>query len=152
MPSTESSWILAAPFALALGAAALLAAACGPPPVSAPPDGSASTAPSEGEPPASPTNVASSPPMTSVTSHASGAPTTLPVCALPAPLKSQDTCKSDADCGVSDPCHAHACVAKAKSHPPDKSTMCTQMMDCSSADANPCACFEGVCALVPPAR
>jgi hypothetical protein len=65
-------------------------------------------------------------------------------------VKSQDACTTDADCGVSEPCHAHACVARAKSHPPDKSTICTQMMDCKSADANPCVCFEGVCALVPP--
>ncbi len=71
-------------------------------------------------------------------------------CRLPAPKKSADHCQSDADCGVSDPCHAHACVAKAKAHPPDKSTMCTRMMDCQSADANTCGCLDGVCALIPP--
>ncbi len=68
-------------------------------------------------------------------------------CKLSSPVKSADRCATDEDCGVSDPCHAHGCVAKARSHPPDKSTMCTRMMDCRSADANACGCLDGVCAL-----
>jgi len=75
---------------------------------------------------------------------------TIPECRLPAPHKSGDACKTDADCGVSDPCHAHECVGKSRSRPPDAQTICTQIMDCHSADRNPCVCLEGVCALVPP--
>jgi len=134
-----------------LGAAAVLAAAaCGEPkPATQPPNGSdtpepassgaASAAPSATEPgPATPTPAA--------TADASAMPIG---CRLPAPKRSDDACKTDADCGVSDPCHAHACVAKAKSHPPDKSTVCTRQMDCFSADANPCGCLDGMCALIP---
>jgi hypothetical protein len=71
-------------------------------------------------------------------------------CHLPAAKKSADACKSDADCGPSDPCHAQACVAKAKSKPKTPDTMCTMMMSCDTADANRCGCFEGRCALIPP--
>ena len=65
-------------------------------------------------------------------------------------MKSGDACKIDADCDVASPCHAHACVAKAKAKPRTPDTMCTEMLDCASADVNHCACVEGVCALAPP--
>jgi hypothetical protein len=72
-------------------------------------------------------------------------------CSLPSPLKSDDPCTSDADCGVSSPCHAKACVARAKSQPPKPDTMCTMSLECDTADANRCGCYEGRCALIPPA-
>jgi len=71
-------------------------------------------------------------------------------CHLPAPKLSDDPCGTDADCGVSAPCHAPACVARAKSNPADASTMCTRKLVCNSADANRCGCYEGRCALIPP--
>jgi hypothetical protein len=71
-------------------------------------------------------------------------------CHLPSAKKSEDACKTDADCGPSDPCHANACVAKAKSKPKTPDTMCTMMLGCETADANRCGCFEGRCALIPP--
>ena len=70
-------------------------------------------------------------------------------CGLPAPLKGEDDCAADADCGPSDPCHAHACVAAKKAKPRGATTMCTEIMDCKSTDANDCRCFEKKCALVP---
>ncbi len=70
-------------------------------------------------------------------------------CGLTEPLKSEDACSADADCGPSDPCHAHACVAAAKAKPRPADAMCTEMMDCKSTDANDCRCLEGVCAHVP---
>jgi hypothetical protein len=73
-----------------------------------------------------------------------------PPCQLPAPKPSEDKCQTDADCGVSAPCHAPACVAKSKSKPPDGNTSCTRDMRCDTADANRCACYQGRCALVPP--
>jgi hypothetical protein len=108
---------------LAAACSLALAAACSDPPL--PPN-----------PPPAPTSSASSLPV--------------PACRLPAPLKSEDACTTDADCGVSEPCHAHACVAKAKSRPRTPDTMCTMVMDCQSADVNRCGCFEGRCALIPP--
>lgn len=72
-------------------------------------------------------------------------------CHLAAPKLSDDACKIDADCAPSDPCHAKACVARAKARPPTPSTMCTQMMACETVDANRCGCYEGRCALIPPA-
>jgi hypothetical protein len=72
------------------------------------------------------------------------------VCHLPAPKKSDDACKVDADCAPSDPCHARACVAKARSKPRTPDVMCTMMMGCETADANRCGCFEGRCSLIPP--
>ena len=103
----------------------------------------------------------SSPPTPGPTSTATpgatatGAPSGAPGagthgCKLPAPLKSDDVCSTDADCGVSEPCHARACVARARSHPPAHDTMCTQMLACGTADANRCGCLEGRCALIPP--
>ena len=71
-------------------------------------------------------------------------------CHLPAAKKSEDACKTDADCGPSDPCHAKACVAKARSKPMTPDTMCTTMLVCESVDANRCGCFESRCALIPP--
>ncbi|MEP7126626.1 MAG: hypothetical protein ABJE95_37185 [Byssovorax sp.] len=72
------------------------------------------------------------------------------VCHLPAPKKSDDACKVDADCAPSDPCHAKACVDKAKARPRKPEIMCTMMMGCETADANRCGCFEGRCSLIPP--
>ncbi len=73
-----------------------------------------------------------------------------PMCRLPAPVKSEDACASDADCGPSEPCHARACVARQKSRPKGPDTMCTMKLDCASVDVNRCGCFEGRCALIPP--
>ncbi len=70
-------------------------------------------------------------------------------CKLPEPRKSDDPCATDADCGVSEPCHARACVAKARSNPAGPGTTCTRNLVCDSADANRCGCFEGRCALIP---
>jgi hypothetical protein len=90
---------------------------------------------------------------TSTTSLAP-APTALPSdpgdCKLPAPKKSGDPCKTDADCGPSAPCHAPACVAKAKSPPKPADLMCSMTFACETADANRCGCYEGSCALIPP--
>ncbi len=150
MSSSKRAWTFAA--TLLLGAAAFAAAACGPPSEASTPEGGTSvepiaTASPSSEPAATATGATTSAPA--ATAEASAAPTGIPsmACKLPAPVKSGDACKTDADCGVSDPCHAHACVAKAKSHPPDKATMCTRVMDCRSADANACGCLDGVCAL-----
>ena len=74
----------------------------------------------------------------------------LPRCQLPAPRSSDDACSVAADCGVSEPCHAPACVGKARSHPARAGILCTQNLVCDSADANRCDCFEGRCALLPP--
>lgn len=71
-------------------------------------------------------------------------------CHLPAPKLSDDPCSADADCGVSAPCHAPACVAQSKSQPAGPDTMCTRMLACNSADANRCGCYQGRCALIPP--
>ena len=149
MSSSKRAWTFAA--TLLLGAPAFAAAACGPPSEASTPEGGTSvepiaTASPSSEPAATATGTTSAP---AATAEASAAPTGIPsmACKLPAPVKSGDACKTDADCGVSDPCHAHACVAKAKSHPPDKATMCTRVMDCRSADANACGCLDGVCAL-----
>lgn len=70
-------------------------------------------------------------------------------CRLPAPRLSEDACATDADCAVDAPCHARACVAKAKGNPPTPQTMCTRQMVCDSVDANRCGCHEGRCALIP---
>jgi len=102
-------------------------------------------------PPPTPGATAASP-LASVASVASVAsePGRLPACKLSVPLKSDDPCSTDADCGVSQPCHATACVARARSHPATAEIMCTQSFECHSADANRCGCFEGRCALIPP--
>jgi len=71
-------------------------------------------------------------------------------CRLPQPLRSDDACKSDAECGPSSPCHAKACVAASKARPPTPDTMCTQSIECDSIDVNRCGCLEGRCALIPP--
>jgi hypothetical protein len=102
--------------------------------------------PDSPQPPPAPTSQPSSQP----TAQPGTGPTAVPGCKLPAPVKSGDACTTDADCGVSDPCHAKACVAKAKSHPKQPDTMCTMSLDCSSADVNRCGCLEGKCALIPP--
>lgn len=132
--------------------ALFLTAACGPAPVAEPPVGATAEPPAPSAPSSS-APATSAPPVAPTTSPTlSPGATALPsmACRLPAPKKSEDACKTDADCGVSEPCHAHACVARSKARPPQSSTVCTRMMDCSSADANACACFEGFCALVPP--
>lgn len=118
-------------------------------PATQPPHGSESAEPDvTGALSATATPPTSAPVESSPPTEASADPPVMG-CRLPAPKKSDDACKTDADCGVSEPCHAHACVARGKAHPPDKSTVCTRMMDCLSADANPCGCLDGVCALVP---
>ncbi|MEZ4302362.1 MAG: hypothetical protein R3B70_45970 [Polyangiaceae bacterium] len=142
---TKSSLLIALPITIAA------LSACSPPPP--PNDGGATGPASTGDVSTSntepaPTAGATGSPTTTASSSASG--TLNFECRVPAPVKSEDKCTTDADCGVSDPCHAHACVAKAKSNPPKKDTMCTEILDCRSADRNPCVCFEGVCALVPP--
>ena len=71
-------------------------------------------------------------------------------CRLPAPVSSDDACAKDADCAPAEPCHARACVAASKARPRTPDTVCTMSVDCSSADVNRCACYEGRCALVPP--
>jgi hypothetical protein len=81
---------------------------------------------------------------------AASAPGTLTGCRLPAPKKSQDACATDADCGPSEPCHARECVARAKSKPRTHDTVCTDIFECGTTDANRCGCFEGRCALIPP--
>ncbi len=68
-------------------------------------------------------------------------------CGLCEPLPSADACKSDADCAPEGPCHAKACVALAKSKPRTKDVMCTQELQCASADVNACGCVKGFCAL-----
>jgi hypothetical protein len=71
-------------------------------------------------------------------------------CRLPAPQKSQDACTTDADCGPSEPCHAKECVARARSKPRTPDTVCTEIFECGTTDANRCGCFEGRCSLIPP--
>lgn len=95
------------------------------------------------------------PPEASAAPAASAAPSSAPAqgtraCKLAAAKKSGDACKADADCGPSLACHAPACVAKAKSATRPLSMMCTQTIDCDTADVNRCGCFEGSCALIPP--
>lgn len=70
-------------------------------------------------------------------------------CSLCAPLPSTDACSIDADCAPSTPCHATACVAKAKAVPRKADQVCTMMMGCQTADANACSCWKGTCALTP---
>jgi hypothetical protein len=69
-------------------------------------------------------------------------------CSLCEPKVSEDACGTDADCAPSVPCHAPACVAKAKAEPRKADTVCTMDMRCDSADANDCRCLAGKCALV----
>lgn len=131
-------------WALGLGACIIATQPPQPLPEPAPagvPGSTTATPPSDGSVVASP--VPSSP----------GAPPLDPThraCHLPAAKKSDDSCKTDVDCGPSDPCHAKACVARAKSKPKTPDTMCTMMMGCETADANRCGCFEGRCSLIPP--
>ncbi len=95
--------------------------------------------PSEPSPPASPA---------SASAPASAAPAV--GCRLPAPVKSEDACTTDADCGPAEPCHAKQCVAKAKSKPRTADTVCTMMLTCNTTDTNRCGCYEGRCSLIPP--
>jgi hypothetical protein len=116
-----------------------------------PPPGVPEPAPAPASEPAP--SVVHSEPVAPPAAGSPGEPAPTPTqraCHLPAAKKSEDACKTDADCGPSDPCHALACVAKAKSKPRTPDTMCTMMMSCESADANRCGCFEGRCALIPP--
>jgi hypothetical protein len=150
--------------ALALGASLL--AACGPgaAPGAEVPAGPPTAAPVIDVGHAAASASASTPPLTTAPAAPEVAPATkLPIaagsasagglhfaCKLSSPRKSDDPCSADADCGVSEPCHAKACVAKAASHPPGPGTTCTRNLVCDSADANRCGCFEGRCALIPP--
>ena len=70
-------------------------------------------------------------------------------CRLSAPVSSDDACSKDADCAPSVPCHARACVAVSKAVARTPDTVCSMNIDCSSADVNPCTCYQGRCALVP---
>jgi hypothetical protein len=148
----------------ALAALALvLAAACGPAfvPGSDVPGASSTSSPvvdvgaaptASALPSAAPGPPASAPPPKPAASASAAPALRLPFgagCKLPEPRKSDDACTTDADCGVSEPCHARACVAKAKSNPPGPTTTCTRNLVCDSADANRCGCFEGRCALIP---
>jgi hypothetical protein len=76
---------------------------------------------------------------------------TLPACgcSLCAPVVSNDACTVDADCAPSDPCHAEACVARAKAKPATPQTQCTMDLRCNSVDVNTCGCLQGHCALFP---
>jgi hypothetical protein len=110
-----------------------------------PPAASASTSPA---PTSTSTPIVKAPPSSSAPSGFA-----LPFrggCKLAEPRKSDDACTTDADCGVAEPCHAKACVAKAKSNPPTPTTTCTRNLVCDSSDVNRCGCFEGRCALLPP--
>ena len=126
---------------LALALLAALVGACASAPVVPP------------EPPPATSSAQSPPAVSSPLPPPDGATPAPPgphACHLTAPRKSDDACKVDADCGPSDPCHAKACVGKAKSKPRTPDQMCTMMMGCETADANRCGCFEGRCALIPP--
>lgn len=127
----------------ALGLAACVTATAPPQPLPDPTAGAAASSP------AIPTPVDTLP---SVPGNPGTGPTdpTHRVCHLPAAKKSDDACKLDADCAPSDPCHAPACVARAKAKPRKPEIMCTMMMGCETADANRCGCFEGRCSLIPP--
>lgn len=70
-------------------------------------------------------------------------------CGLCAPRMSDDPCSGDGDCAPSTPCHAPACVARAKAQPRKADTVCTMNLRCDSADANDCACIAGHCGLRP---
>ncbi|WP_394846487.1 hypothetical protein LZC95_03355 [Pendulispora brunnea] len=123
---------------LALALAACASGSSSPPPatVDVPPAGSASSeAPATSAPAASGTASTSTPKQCG--------------CSLCEPVVSEDACSTDADCAPSVPCHAPACVAKAKAVPRKPDTMCTMMMACTSADSNTCGCLKGKCALYP---
>lgn len=128
-------------FALALPCLAI--AACGAAPVAVDADHPIGSAAPSAAPASSPDAAA---PTASSFAKFPGRP-----CKLPLPKRSDDVCGADADCGPSNPCHAPACVAKTKSRPPTQDTMCTQSLECDTADANRCGCLEGRCALIPPA-
>ncbi|MEZ4295427.1 MAG: hypothetical protein R3B70_10660 [Polyangiaceae bacterium] len=105
---TKSSLLIALPITIAA------LSACSPPPP--PNDGGATGPASTGDVSTSNTEPA---PTAGATGDTSAVATGDPLnfeCRVPAPVKSEDKCTTDADCGVSDPCHAHACVAKAKSN------------------------------------
>lgn len=70
-------------------------------------------------------------------------------CSLCEAVVSADTCTTDADCAPETPCHATACVAKAKAKALAPGASCTAIMRCDTADANGCGCQNGRCALFP---
>ncbi|WP_394836053.1 hypothetical protein LVJ94_03990 [Pendulispora rubella] len=100
-------------------------------------------------PPASSASSAAPAPAAGGTASTSPATPKQCGCSLCEPVVSEDACTTDADCAPSVPCHAPACVAKAKAVPRKPDTMCTMMMACTSADANSCGCLKGKCALSP---
>ena len=71
------------------------------------------------------------------------------VCSLGKPIVSDDACNADGDCAPSVPCHAPACVARAKAQLPAPGQICTEEMRCATADANQCSCSQGRCTLAP---
>jgi hypothetical protein len=101
-----------------------------------------------------PTASASVAAFASAAPAASGAPSpkgdAFFACRLPAPVRSDDACVVDADCAPLTPCHARACVGRAKAHAAEAATQCSREMACDSVDANRCGCLEGRCSLIPP--
>ena len=86
-------------------------------------------------------------PKGSLDASVSRSPLPLCGCALCKPVVSEDACTSDSDCAPATPCHAEACVAKAKAKPLNPGLSCTAILMCNSADANACGCLDGRCAL-----
>jgi hypothetical protein len=70
-------------------------------------------------------------------------------CALCEPVSSADPCKTADDCAPATPCHATACVAKAKAEPRSPNLACTEIFQCNAIEANSCACVGGKCAIAP---
>ncbi len=73
-------------------------------------------------------------------------------CALCEPVLSDDPCKTADDCAPATPCHATACVAKAKAQPRSANLACTEIFQCNAIEANSCACVDGKCAIAPRAK
>ena len=73
-------------------------------------------------------------------------------CALCEPILSADPCKTADDCAPATPCHATACVAKAKAEPRSPNLACTEIFQCNAIEANSCACVDGKCAIAPRAK
>ena len=115
------------------------------------PEGSATTTPGSvvGSPPAASSSASSDTVSSPAASSDTSANPKMCGCSLCAPLPSSDACGTDADCAPSTPCHATACVAKAKAVPRKPDQVCTMMMGCQTADANACTCWKGACALTP---
>ncbi len=139
-------------FVVSVAFAVLLAAACGPANATGPGAVVAPTDPDAGLSSADAGIVANDPVKKPPAAPDAGPTASGPKlcgCGLCEPLFSEDACANDADCAPSAACHADACIAKSKAPPRPANVMCTQMMKCSSADANACGCVQGRCALSP---